>query len=68
VVGANVSRNSDGQQASTQDVRRCESVPSQARPEYWDVTYVFRGQEHSAQMTAPPGRSVTVNEHGEPRE
>jgi uncharacterized protein YcfJ len=67
VVGANIGRNDDGQQAYSQDVRRCERVPSQARPEYWDVTYTFRGQEYRAQMTAPPGRTVTVNEHGEPR-
>ncbi|OGB00387.1 MAG: hypothetical protein A3E79_15785 [Burkholderiales bacterium RIFCSPHIGHO2_12_FULL_61_11] len=63
-VGANVG---NGQQASTQDVQRCQSVPSQARPEYWDVTYNFRGQEHRIQMTAPPGPTVTVNEQGEPR-
>jgi len=67
VVGANIGRNDDGQQVYSQDVRRCERVPSQARPEYWDVTYTFRGQEYRAQMTAPPGRTVTVNEHGEPR-
>ena len=63
-VGANVG---NGQQTSTQDVQRCQSVPSQARPEYWDVTYNFRGQEHRIQMTAPPGSTVTVNEQGEPR-
>jgi uncharacterized protein YcfJ len=65
-VGANIGR-SGGQQAQTQDVQRCESVPSQARPDYWDVTYNFRGQEHRAQMTAPPGPTVNVNERGEPR-
>ncbi|MBK5206750.1 MAG: glycine zipper 2TM domain-containing protein [Polaromonas sp.] len=63
-VGANIG---NGQQTSTQDVQRCQSVPSQARPEYWDVTYNFRGQEHRIQMTAPPGPTVTVNEQGEPR-
>nr|WP_246265326.1 beta/gamma crystallin-related protein [Aromatoleum diolicum] len=68
VVGANVGRDDGGQQAYTQDVRRCESTPSQARPEYWDVTYTFRGQAYRVQMTAPPGRTVTVNERGEPRE
>ena len=68
VVGANVGRNDGGQQAYAQDVRRCENVPSQARPEYWDVTYAFRGQAYRVQMTAPPGRTVTVNERGEPRE
>ena len=51
-VGANVGR-SGGQQATTQDVQRCENVPSQARPDHWDVTYNFRGQEHRVQMTRP---------------
>ena len=67
VVGASVGRDGGGQQARTQDVQRCENVPSQARPEYWDVTYSFRGQEHRVQVTAPPGPTITVNAQGEPR-
>jgi uncharacterized protein YcfJ len=66
-VGANVGRDRSGQPAQTQDVQRCENVPSQARPEHWDVTYTFRGQEHRVQMTDRPGPTVTVNEQGEPR-
>ena len=66
VVGSNVGRDG-GQQAHTRDVQRCTNVPGQGKPEYWDVTYEFRGQEHRIQMTAPPGRTVTVNERGEPR-
>ncbi len=66
-IGANVGRNG-GAPAQTQDVKRCESVPSQARPEYWDVTYNFRGEGHRMQTTAPPGATVTVNAQGEPRE
>jgi uncharacterized protein YcfJ len=66
-VGANIGRDGGGQQAAAQNVQRCENVPSQARPQYWDVTYNFRGQEHRVQMTAPPGPVVTVNEQGEPR-
>jgi uncharacterized protein YcfJ len=66
-VGANIGRDRSGQPMQTQDVQRCENVPSQARPEYWDVTYTFRGQEYRVQMTAPPGPTVTVNERGEPR-
>jgi uncharacterized protein YcfJ len=65
-VGANVGRDS-GQQVRTQDVQRCETTASQARPEYWDVTYNFRGQEHRIQMTTQPGNTVTVNGQGEPR-
>ena len=57
----------DGSPAQGRDVQRCENVPSQARPDFWDVTYNFRGQEYRVQMTAPPGNTVTVNEQGEPR-
>lgn len=65
-IGANAGRNNPPQSV-TQNVQRCESVPSQARPEFWDVTYNFRGQAHRVQLTAPPGPTVTVNEQGEPR-
>ena len=64
-VGANVGRG--GQTTYDRDVRRCESVSSGARPDYWDVTYNFRGIEHRAQLSAPPGRTITVNGNGEPR-
>jgi len=63
-IGANAGRG--GGQVYTQDVQRCASVPS-SRPEFWDVTYVFRGLEHRVQMTAPPGPTITVNRNGEPR-
>jgi uncharacterized protein YcfJ len=63
-VGANVGR---GEQTQTRDVQRCENAASQPPPDHWDVTYTFRGQEHRIQMTTPPGRTVTVNEQGEPR-
>ena len=49
------------------DVQRCE-VASNSSVEFWDVTYEFRGVEHHVQMTSPPGRAVTVNGNGEPRE
>jgi uncharacterized protein YcfJ len=65
VVGSNVGRDSGSQQA--RDVQRCASVPNQDRPDYWDVTYNFRGQEHRMQMSTPPGPTVTVNAQGEPR-
>lgn len=68
-VGANLGRNSGGgQQVVTQDVQRCANEPSQTQPDYWDVTYIFRGQEHRVQMSAPPGPTITVNRQGEPRE
>lgn len=62
-LGSQVGRNR-GQPA--QDVQRCANEPA-ARPAYWDVTYIFRGQEHRVQMTTQPGRTVTVNRQGEPR-
>jgi uncharacterized protein YcfJ len=63
-VGANVGR---GQQTETRDVKHCENVAGQVRPDYWDVTYNFRGEDHRMQMTTPPGSTVIVNERGEPR-
>ena len=62
-VGANVGRGG----GYNQDVQRCENVSQNVRPDYWDVTYEFRGQEHRAQFSSPPGRTITVNEYGEPR-
>jgi uncharacterized protein YcfJ len=64
-LGANVGRNGE---VVSQDVQRCTSVPSNAPPDYWDVTYTFRGQVHHVQMSAPPGPTIMVNEsNGEPR-
>lgn len=67
LAGANIGRFGGGQQAYGRDVQRCENIPSQARPDHWDVTYNFRGQEHRMQMSTPPGPTITVNEQGEPR-
>jgi uncharacterized protein YcfJ len=65
-VGSRVG--SGGQRSESRDVQRCQTVPSQAGAEYWDVTYSFRGQQHHAQLTQPPGATITVNNRGEPRE
>ena len=48
------------------DVQRCTHAVS-GPPQYYDVTYNFRGTEHRAQMTTPPGRTITVNQDGVPR-
>lgn len=64
-IGANVGR-SDGLVYS-QDVQHCEYAPTSGRPDYWDVTYVFDGREHRAQMTTAPGPTILVNAQGEPR-
>ncbi len=65
-VGSRIARDANGQPVM-QDVRRCETVPAQAQPAFWDVTYRFRGVEHHVQMTAPPGATIVVNREGEPR-
>jgi len=68
LLGGNVGRNDgDQQQAATRNVQRCSSAPGQGRPAYWDVTYDFRGEEHRVQLTTPPGRTISVNNRGEPR-
>jgi uncharacterized protein YcfJ len=64
VVGSNVNR---GTQVQTQDVQRCEPIPGSAKTEYWDVTYVFNGVEHRAQLATAPGATISVNGQGEPR-
>lgn len=66
-IGANVGRDNNAQRTTTQNVQRCANTPASARPEYWDVTYTFRGQEHRTQVTTPPGATITVNRDGEPR-
>ncbi|MGZ5073266.1 MAG: beta/gamma crystallin-related protein [Usitatibacter sp.] len=63
LIGSNVGR--DGG-TSTRDVQRCEKTAS-TQPEYWDVTYNFRGMEHRVQMSSAPGPTIAVNEKGEPR-
>jgi uncharacterized protein YcfJ len=64
-IGANV--NKGGSQVATQNVQRCTSVPGSEQPQYWDVTYVFRGVQHRAQLSFAPGATITVNGNGEPR-
>jgi uncharacterized protein YcfJ len=70
VAGAAIGANSGRDGGSTmvdRDVQRCQT--SQAtEPEYWDVTYNYRGVEHRVQMSAPPGRTIAVNARGEPRQ
>jgi uncharacterized protein YcfJ len=64
VIGANVGR--EGDRVVARDVRRCETAVS-GPPQYWDVSYTFRGVDHRVQMSAPPGRTIAVNARGEPR-
>lgn len=64
-IGNNAGRDGGGV-TYDRDVRLCETTSS-GRPEYWDVSYEFRGIEHRVQMNTPPGRTITVNQRGEPR-
>lgn len=66
VIGSRMGGNGSPQTVP-QNVQRCEDLPHQARTEYWDVTYTFRGEEHRIQMASPPGRTISVNAQGEPR-
>jgi Beta/Gamma crystallin len=52
---------------STQYIQHCQTIPSGAHPDYWDVTYEFQGIEHHVQTSAPPGPTIAVNGNGEPR-
>ncbi|MBY0573229.1 MAG: hypothetical protein K2P84_06075, partial [Undibacterium sp.] len=61
-LGSNVGR--DNQYG--RDVRRCEDNAN-TTPEYWDVTYQYRGITHRVQMSHPPGNTIAVNRQGEPR-
>jgi len=65
-VGANVGGQYGGP-GYTQDVQRCAYTQNSGQPDYYDVTYNFRGYEHRVQTTTPPGPTIVVNENGEPR-
>jgi uncharacterized protein YcfJ len=64
-IGANVGRGD--KTVYGQDVQRCENVQGQLQPDYWDVTYNFRGIEHHVQLSSPPGPTLTVDDNGDPR-
>jgi uncharacterized protein YcfJ len=66
VVGSRVG--GDGRSVESRDVQKCRSIPNSGTAAYWDVSYSFRGQAHHAQLTQPPGATITVNGKGEPRE
>lgn len=67
IAGALLGARAGNNGPATQDVQRCQQVPNQAQADYWDVTYMFKGEEHRIQMATPPGRTITVNARGEPR-
>jgi uncharacterized protein YcfJ len=66
-IGNNVANNNNSANSYSRDVKRCENVGN-SKPEYWDVTYNYRGEEHRVQMSAPPADTIAVNSKtGEPR-
>lgn len=67
VAGAAIGSQAGRGDTYSRDVRRCETAES-GPPAFWDVGYNFRGAEHHAQMSAPPGPTILVNERGEPRQ
>jgi len=68
IAGAAVGNNAMGASGgvATQDVQRCTSEVN-TTPAFYEVSYNFRGAEHRAQLSTPPGPQLTVNERGEPR-
>ena len=54
-----------GNTYQSRDVQHCRDARGPVQ--YYDVTYNFRGQQRYAQLTNPPGSTITVNENGEPR-
>ena len=70
VAGALIGRNAgrgEGGVTYDKDVQRCATTAS-TTPAYWDITYDYRGMEHRIQMSAAPGRTISVNGNGEPRQ
>lgn len=66
VAGAAIGSNFGGTTYS-RDVERCSRSQVSGPPQYWDVTYRFRGVDRYVQMTRPPGPTITVDRDGEPR-
>jgi len=60
-IGSNVGTDNYGG-----PVEHCRTVGRYDHPDYWDVTYSFRGEQHRIQMSSPPGSTITVNGYGEP--
>ncbi|MEO7741985.1 MAG: beta/gamma crystallin-related protein [Usitatibacter sp.] len=66
IAGAAIGSGTVGNTYS-RDVQRCSGPQASGPPQYYDVTYRFRGVDRYVQMTRPPGATITVNRDGEPR-
>ncbi len=60
-IGGNAAAN------QVENVQHCAPAQVSGPPLYWDTSYMFRGQEHHVQTTAPAGPTILVNGYGEPR-
>lgn len=60
-IGSNVGTDNGGG-----PVEHCRTVSGYDHPDYWDVTYSFRGEQHRIRMSSPPGSTITVNADGDP--
>lgn len=49
-------------------LKRVFDICAQRPPNYYDVSYCFRGQDRREPLTRPPGSAITVNCQGEPRD
>ncbi len=68
VAGAAIgSRAGGGSSYGTRDVERCSEASANNAPEYYDVTYEFRGRSYNMQSRFNPGPTVVVNRDGVPR-
>ena len=67
VAGAAIGSGQFGNTYGSREVQRCAQTEAGGPPQYYDVTYRFRGVDRYVQMTRPPGRTITVNREGEPR-
>ena len=66
-IGSNTNIGGGNRGPATQEIQRCENVAS-TTPEYWEVSYTYRGQVHQLQMASAPGPTISVNANGEPRQ
>ena len=66
VAGAAIGSGAVGNTYS-RDVQRCSGPVASGPPQYYDVTYRFKGVDRYVQLQRPPGRTITVNRDGEPR-
>ena len=68
VVGNNIAGGGSGVGPVGRDVQRCQTTQN-TTPDFWDVTYNYRGVENHVQMSAPPvGNTIFVNANGLPRQ